>query len=365
MLSVCLITRNEEASLPRALQSVRDVAGEIIVADTGSTDRTDQIAKDFGATVVHFPWCDDFSAARNFAIGQAHGDWIFWLDADEELLPESLSELRSSMARTEALAYFVRRQDLQDANRLDYFTTMWQLRLFRRREDLKFIGRCHPHFEPSEWEVAEKTGQQVLQSPITMRHYGYVGELRPAKLQRGARLLEMELRDHPGQLYYLVEFGRTLLVLGEEKRGHEILCQAMAQVIPRLNEAEIAGPVVAQLLEYFLMLPAERLPAGLTAELLEAVTRRWFLSSAPLVWLLARRAADSGQLEDSERLLRRLVQMGAEQSYDQWVSFDPRLVGSDAKLNLGVCLVRQNKIEEARSIFTGLLASPDRAREAQ
>jgi hypothetical protein len=347
------------------LQSVREVADEIIVADTGSTDRTEQIAKDFGATVVHFPWCDDFSAARNFAVSQAHGDWIFWLDADEELLPESVSELRSSMVRTEALAYFVRRQDLQDANRLDYFTTMWQLRLFRRREDLKFVGRCHPHFEPGEWEVADKYNLQVLQSSITMRHYGYVGELRPAKLQRGARLMELELADRPGQLYYMVEFGRTLLLLGQSERGHEILCRAMTQILPRLNDPEMSGPVIAQLLEYFLMLPAERLPAGLTAELMEDVTRRWFPSSAPLVWLLARRAAEAGQLVESERLLRGLLRMGADQSYDQWVSFDPRLVGCDAKLNLGVCLVRQNKVAEARLIFAELLTGTDRVVEAR
>jgi hypothetical protein len=365
VLSVCLITRNEELALPRALQSVRDVADEIIVADTGSTDRTEQIAKDFGATVVHFAWCDDFSAARNFAINQAHGDWIFWLDADEELLPDSVSELRSCIARKEALAYFVRRQDLQDAGRLDYFTTMWQLRLFRRREDLKFIGRCHPHFVPDEFEIAKKSGLQVLHSTITMRHYGYVGELRPAKLRRGARLLELELKERPGQLYYLVEFGRTLLTLGDASRGHEILCQALAQILPRLNEPEISGPTTAQLLEYFLMLPRERLPAGVTVELVEDLTRRWFPTSAPLVWLLARRAAEAGKLPESERLLRQLVQMGIERSYDQWVSFDPRLVGSDAKLNLGICLVRQQKISEARSVFTELLASPEREREAR
>ena len=97
-LSVCLIARNEESSLPRALASVHGLAGEIIVADTGSTDRTRSIAEDFGAVVSDFPWCDDFSAARNFAVGQARGDWILWLDADEELLPGSEEELRGACA---------------------------------------------------------------------------------------------------------------------------------------------------------------------------------------------------------------------------------------------------------------------------
>src|SRR5882724_11685213 len=92
MLSVCFIARNEEKNLPRALASVRGIADEVIVADTGSTDRTVEIAKESGAIVCHFPWCDDFSAARNFAISHARGDWILWMDADEELLPESVNE---------------------------------------------------------------------------------------------------------------------------------------------------------------------------------------------------------------------------------------------------------------------------------
>jgi len=362
-LSVCLITRNEEASLPRALASVRAVADEIIIADTGSTDRTVQVAKDFGAVVGHFPWCDDFSAARNFAVSQARGEWIFWLDADEELLPESLAELRFCLTRDEALAYFVRRQDLREADRLDYFTMMWQLRLFRRRDDLRFLGRCHPDF-PDLAAVEAKTRQGVFHTVITLRHYGYIGELRETKLRRGARLMELELRERPGQLYYLIEFGRTLRLLGDPK-GHEILCQAAAQILPRVSEPQAPMPMVAQWLEYFLMLPAERLPAGLTPQLLGDLVDRWFPTSPPLLWLQARRAAEAGRIADSEKMLRRLVQMGKDNSYDQWMSFDPRLIGGDAKLNLGVCLVRQAKLTEAKALFAELLASPGHAAQAR
>ena len=364
LLSVCLIARNEESSLPRALQSVRAVADEIIVADTGSTDGTEQVARDFGAVVCHFPWCEDFSAARNFAISQAHGDWIFWLDADEELLLDSADALRSCIARDKALAYFVRRQDLRQADRLDYYTMMWQLRLFRRRDDLRFQGRCHPDFRPDIHEIADRIGFQVYPSSITMRHYGYIGELRESKLRRGARLMELELRERPGQLYYLIEYGRTLLTLGEE-RGHEVLAQAVAQVLPAINQEQAPMPMVAQLFDYVLQLPAGQWPAGLTPKLVEDLIRRWFPSSPPLLWVLARRAVEAGRFEESEQLLRRLVRMGKDHSYDPWISFDPRLVGSGAKLNLGVCLVRQRKLEEARSLFSELLKSPDHAVEAR
>lgn len=364
LLSVCLIARNEEFSLPRAIRSVRAVADEVIVADTGSTDRTEQVARDLGAAVHRFPWCEDFSAARNSAISQARGDWIFWLDADEELLPESADELRACIVRDDALAFFVRRQDLQRADQPDFYTMMWQLRLFRRRKELRFLGRCHPHFQPTIEAIAEQTGLDIVTSSITLRHYGYIGELRESKLRRAARLLELELRERPGQAYYQIELGLTLLLLGHD-RGHEILRQATAQLPPLAMREQPPAPVFGQLLEYLLQLPAERLPDGLTSELVGNLVQRWFPASPPLLWVRARRAAEAGRFAESERLLRQLVQMGKDHSYDQWISFDPRLVGCDAKLNLGVCLVRRSALEEAKAIFTELLEDPIRGKEAR
>jgi hypothetical protein len=363
-LSVCLIARNEEAALPRAIQSVRTVADEIIVADTGSYDRTAEVASDSGAKVCHFAWCEDFSAARNFVISQAHGDWIFWLDADEELLPGSVDTLRACIARTDALAWFVRRQDLDRADRPELYSVMWQLRLFRRREDLRFQGRCHPHFQPTISQIEQQTGLRVDYSDVNLRHYGYVGELRESKLRRGARLMELELRERPDQLYYLIEYGRTLLRLGDE-RGHEILRQATAQMLYHANEEHAPMPMVAQLLEYLLELPADRWPGSLKPDQVNDLAQRWFPDSPPLIWIQARRAAEAGRIDESERRLRQLVRMGIDRSYDQWISFDPRIVGCDAKLNLAVCLVRQRKLRDAQSIFTQLLNDPDRAGEAR
>jgi len=364
VLSVCLITKNEEKSLPRALASVRGLADEIIVADTGSTDRTVEIAQSLSATVCHFPWCDDFSAARNFAVSHARGDWIFWLDADEELLPESAAEVRSGMARADALAFWVRRQDLKDAGRLDFYSLMWQLRLFRRRDDLKFQGRCHPEFRPDISEIETKTGLKVFQSTITMRHYGYIGEMIPAKLRRGARLLELELQDRPGQLYYLIEFGRTLLML-EDGRGIEVLREAARKLLPFTKDDEPPMPIVSLLLEQLLQFAPEQLPAEFPPKLVERLAWRWFPNNAPLLWLLARQSAMAGQFDTAERMLRRLVQMGADHSYDQGVSFDPALVGDGAKSNLGVCLLRQGKLDEAQAVFQGLLRSPTHSAQAR
>lgn len=81
--SLCMIARDEEAKLQKCLNSVADLVHEIIVVDTGSVDRSKQLAKDFGAHVYNFPWIDDFSAARNDSLRHAKGNWVFWLDTDE------------------------------------------------------------------------------------------------------------------------------------------------------------------------------------------------------------------------------------------------------------------------------------------
>lgn len=92
-LSLCMIVKNEASVLSRCLSSIRPAADEIIVADTGSTDNTKEIARSFGARVYDFPWCDDFSAARNFAVSKATMDYWMWLDADDVLPASQLCAL--------------------------------------------------------------------------------------------------------------------------------------------------------------------------------------------------------------------------------------------------------------------------------
>ena len=104
-LSQCMIVKNEECNIERALRWGKGVVWEQIVVDTGSRDRTVQIAESMGAKVYHYTWSDDFSAAKNYAISKARGEWIAFLDADEtfapgdgEKLPGILRQLESTKA---------------------------------------------------------------------------------------------------------------------------------------------------------------------------------------------------------------------------------------------------------------------------
>ncbi|MBE7088287.1 MAG: glycosyltransferase family 2 protein [Clostridiales bacterium] len=92
-LSVCLIVKDEEEVLPRCLNSIKDLADEIIIVDTGSTDDTVKIAKSYGAQVFSFAWVNDFSKARNFSFSKANCDYIMWLDADDVVSEQNAKKI--------------------------------------------------------------------------------------------------------------------------------------------------------------------------------------------------------------------------------------------------------------------------------
>ena len=363
-VSFCLITRNEELNLRRVLESVQPVADEIIVTDTGSTDATIPIAKTFEAKVSRFSWCDDLSAARNFCFSQATGEWIFWIDADEEFLPESADELHRCLSQDTVFAYLILRQDLTDLNRLDLYTEMWLPRLFRRHKDISLIGRHHEQFKPSLVELAAKQRQVVKDSAIRIRHYGFAGPKRADKFLRDVKLLELELQERPGQLYYQIELYRTLLLLGD-KRWHTVLAEALENLRPSVKAENPPTPQVALLLETLLQLPESELPTWIKPAQLRELAGRWFPRSAPLLWVLARQDYEQGRFAEAEGRLRRLVQMGKEQSYDKSVGFDPRILAGEAGMNLAACLIRQTKLVEAERILKSLSVNPDYHQAAQ
>src|SRR5262249_35866166 len=94
-VSLTMIVKNEEANLPACLEGWRDLFDEAVIVDTGSSDRTREVAAALGAAVSEFAWVDSFAAARNAALGRATGDWAMWLDADDRIDPPNRARLRA------------------------------------------------------------------------------------------------------------------------------------------------------------------------------------------------------------------------------------------------------------------------------
>jgi glycosyltransferase involved in cell wall biosynthesis len=364
-LSVCLLTRNEEKNIVRVLRSVAGVADQVIVADTGSTDATVRLARELGAVVHPFTWTDDFAAGRNFALRQAAGDWILWLNPDEELLPDSQEQVRACMAQDDAFGFAVIVQEHVKADQPDAFTEVTQVRLFRRREDVRFLGRVHPHFAPPLAELARRENRRLYPSPIRVRHHAYLSQLSKAKLRWAARLLELELQDRPGQMAYLIEYGQTLLRLNDPK-GHAVLAEATAQMVAGSDALTPPAPEAQRLLEYLLTVGPQHIRMPLSQGAARALALRWFPYSPPLIWLLAAQDFQAGNYRRAAELLEWLVRLEETGNYDRSESFDPSILGDNALLNLGACYLQLRELDKAEHCLRPLLQSQAaQARAAQ
>ncbi len=166
-LSVCMIVKNEAHQLGEALDNFADFADELVVVDTGSRDDTQVVASRFTPYVYHFPWCDDFSAARNFSLEKARGRYVLWLDADDRFEPAMqgcLRELKKHFSTGRAF-YFI----LENVDETGPSWSCYQLRCVPNRPDVRFEGRVHEQLYPS----VERAGIEGVLTDIVVRHYGY------------------------------------------------------------------------------------------------------------------------------------------------------------------------------------------------
>lgn len=245
-LSVCLIARNEEKFLPQCLESVRGLADQIIVVDTGSTDRTIEIAKEHGAEVFHFTWCDDFSAARNVALEHARGDWVLMLDADEVLPPENHDRIRKLMNERSVMAW---RLPIVDVGREDDGCS-YVPRLYRNAPALFYVGRVHEQVFGSIEVVREPWGLANRLGDAALRHYGYTEAVvrDRNKIERNLKLLEKAIHELPDEPSLLMNYGLELVRSSKREEGLQQYFLAFSlmselpdvQVVPECREMLLA-----------------------------------------------------------------------------------------------------------------------------
>jgi GT2 family glycosyltransferase len=214
-VSLTMIVKNEEANLPACLESARDLFDEIVVVDTGSSDRTVEIARSFGARVFDFPWVDDFSSARNAALARATGDYAFWLDADDRIEPDQypvIKALLDGIQQPEA-AYVVRCSCDPDPSG-GGATVVDHVRLFPLREDVRWTYRVHEQILPA----LRKVNVEVRWTSAVVRHVGYNDPaLRKQKLKRDQAILELELADRADDPFVLFNLGAIALETNEHR----------------------------------------------------------------------------------------------------------------------------------------------------
>ena len=196
-ISLCMIVREEEANLPRSLAPIVSYFDEVVVVDTGSTDGTVSLAKQYGARVFEIPWRDDFSWARNQSIDLASGDWIMWFDADNRITTDDAERIRGLIDDRQDKIFWCTEVVEPGGGELV------QKRIFPNRPGFRFAGAIH------EQLVHPEDGFHYVMTDIKIYHWGYADkESLKQKGLRDLNILKEELKSNPDDYYFNFNIAR-------------------------------------------------------------------------------------------------------------------------------------------------------------
>ncbi|KJH71905.1 glycosyltransferase [Aliterella atlantica] len=222
-LSLCAIAKNEEATLPKCLSSVRGVVDEIVLLDTGSSDRTIEVAQNFGARVYTYQWCNDFSAARNEALKYVQGDWVLVLDADEVLVPEIVPSLKQAINSDFYLVINLLRLEVGAAQSPYSLVS----RLFRRHPHIYFSRPYHALIDDSVGLILDREPYwQIGNLPeVAILHEGYQKNAIASqnKFAKARSAMEGFLAHHPDDPYVCSKLGALYVESDLTTQGIELL----------------------------------------------------------------------------------------------------------------------------------------------
>jgi len=241
-ISACMIVKNEEKLLPNCLESIRHWVDEIIIVDTGSTDKTVEIAKSYGAKVYHQEWQNDFSFHRNYSISKATCDWILIIDADEEWESDNLDELWLAMAKDEFNLVSVNVFNMNRETGV-YSSFLPSMRFIKRSSDIKYDGIVHNQLTIPKTEVIPRTNLRI-------NHFGYdlSPEMMEKKLGRTKALLEKQLEEEPENCFAHFNMAQLLRsYTGDDLIAHNEKIIYHARRAVELSDTERSGSLAVHL----------------------------------------------------------------------------------------------------------------------
>lgn len=207
-ISLCMIVRDEEKNLPRCLDSVKGLFDEIIVVDTGSKDKTIEIAKSYGAKVIEREWRDDFAWARNEGIKIAKSDFIMWLDADDTLRQEDHNKIKRIINKLEHIAAYTQTKNTINGKEVDANSLP---RIFKNHRGIKFFGEIHE-------DIVLPPNRKILITDIPVFHHGYSDlEKKLLKNERNIRILLKQINNNKNDPRPHFFLGRSYRMTGQCK----------------------------------------------------------------------------------------------------------------------------------------------------
>lgn len=337
LLSAVLIVRDEEAVLGECLASIRPVVDEIVVVDTGSVDRSREIAEEHGARLIVHPWQDDFAEARNVGLDAAQGDWILYIDADERLAPTARSDVETLLTDAPEVAFrLLLRPDSVSSPYLEY-------RLWRNDPRIRFVGRIHEKVTPAIQRVSFVDRRPIGVCDLLLTHVGYEGD-QTRKHRRNLPLLRAQLEDEPDNLFNRHHLARVLRGLGEDDEAEAVLADAVE--LARRRPHDPTG-----VLAFTDLVRLRRDRDEDVGELL-AEARRLYPSNKLLWWLEATSLLAADRHLEALELLDRLLAVDLGSLAVDGPAYDERIFGEYAHEARGVALFRLGRYDEAAEAFT-------------
>lgn len=351
-ISQCMIVKNEEANIERALSWGRGIAWEQIVVDTGSTDQTVELAESLGARIYDFQWRDDFAAAKNFAISKAEGDWIAFLDADEFFSQEdaaALSALLEKLQASDAEAVATAWMNLNEKG--EPGTVATQIRIFRNKSALRYKRRIHEQLLADEGK--RKMRVVDMTKELTIIHTGYCGEAHARKKadNRNLRLIRKELEDDPGSYEMLGYLGDEYSAMGNFKEASRCYREAIEAMPDRLDELDLRS--AATFLNYLQLL----LRNGTPDEEIDRVYQKavYLLpGEADFDYLTGRHFAVKGEYTGAvQRLKMALEKLETFGTNNRSMILQAHL--QDAYEVMAVCLLNQGELQKSMEYSIAVL----------
>ena len=337
-ISLCMIVRNEERFLRDALTSVQGVVDEICIVDTGSTDGTVAVAESFGATVSFMSWRDDFAWARNQALALATGAWIFVLDADERLAPESALLLRALRdTAPDGQGRWIRCRNFSDPARAIVSSTNAIIRIFPNESTVRYRGAIHEY-------VARDGDDRTIAAAMTaieIHHFGYVPEVmsgrdKAARNLRVSRTSFLAAPDDPAHIY---NYAMSALLAGEREIAREQLerVAAVTRHMPRGFRPMALSTLSGLYVE-------DGRPADALAAAEECVS---IVATLPDGHFARGRAlAALGRYDDARTAFGEAISVGQNRAFEHFV-VDDEIAVWKAHNEIGGALVSQGRLPEA------------------
>jgi len=336
-LSLCMIVKNEQEFLPDCLESVKDIVDQMVIVDTGSVDNTVEIAKQYGAEVHHFEWCNDFSAARNESIKYATGDWILWIDADERLLPESIPEIKNLLKpENKPVIYKVYIRSLKKDGK--NYSLSNAHRLFKNKSGIYFTGQIHEQISPS----AAKLKGEERDSNIYLYHIGYslTGEKAEKKNQRNQKLLKEMVKKFPNNAYAHYTLAQHYGLIGKPEKAiiHYQIAYSLKQFDPEMT-ASLLNLISGNLLKLNKFKEARRYT-------MKSISMKPFQAAG--YYLLYKTSITENKDEDAIKWLQKLLSI-TQKIQNSKTSLSSDIIISEDKIRfvLGTLYYKTKRIDKA------------------